>query len=330
MKISISPREQVLVIVALVVVLGAMFYFLMYQPTMEHVKEQEVRCMDLESQIQKTRATKSALDSTYENHKVVLEGIDMVVSAYYPFIPPQYYVDLLRQFSDEQELIIDRIELKTPSAEKEEFGPVGVAVVPFKALSIASNTGSPAAVDSPAAEDSLAEEDSLAAEDSLTEEDSLAAEDSLVADDSLTAEDSLAAVDSPMNKDGVKLIGAPGVMGVHEVTFVLKGGETKQYLSVLESINKIDYPIYVSKYELLINKADNEFQAGMQVGLGSGPQVVMSNPFEVEEGLEMRITVKPIFIDRFTEEQKEKVEGKFTFEVLPSANSEDNFKKIVD
>ena len=256
MSMSMSNRDKITLTVLLVFVICALFVYFIYNPTRDHVKAQQVRYEELQAELTRINNIEKLLADAREKLEKVLENIDKLISSYYPYVAPQYYVDLFRGFSDEHELTVTVIDVKTPTTQRLD------------------GTSTQKRKEADSLREAAADVNALTAEGSEEEE---------------GEEEEEEESNTPQ--------GRPGSVGIHELMLEFIGGNLEQYLGFLESINNIGYPIYVSACELTVT----------------------------DDALDMSINVRPIFIDRFTPEQYREVEGKFIFEVLPQAESEDNF-----
>jgi len=283
MTLQMSKRDKVLLVILSFILVIFVFYYFVYAPTTNDINRLKERHSELEHELRAAADLKNRLEKAVKKQKDLLVDMDELVARYYPYVAPQYYVDLLRIFSDEHELTITRIDVESPSVQNlsEIFGretegktdPFKEAVADLNALVSRGQT-----------EGDVADSDSLATNDRLEGKD-----------------------------DSDKTI--PGAVGINQVMFALTDGNLEQYLNFLESVNKTEYPIYVSNYEVLVYmEEDNELIIGHD------------KKFEKTRELIMFIEVKPIFIDRAPLAQHlETVVAEFNFEVLPKAESKDNF-----
>ena len=115
MKRKISKRNSILLGIVAVAALGFAFYQLMYLPTMEYLEEQEERQFALEQEIAIARAYAASLENAALLLAELDQGIRAVRDTYYPLVEAQYFVDLLRIFSDDLELKISAIQVEVPS-----------------------------------------------------------------------------------------------------------------------------------------------------------------------------------------------------------------------
>jgi len=115
MKRKISQRNAILLGIVAIAAISFAFYQLVYLPTIEHIEEQQERHAELEQEIAIARAYAASL----ENAAVLLleldEGITAIRNTYYPLVPAQYFVDMLRRFSDDLDLTVSAIEVRVPS-----------------------------------------------------------------------------------------------------------------------------------------------------------------------------------------------------------------------
>ena len=117
-NMTMTKRDKVLLIIISVVAVIFAFYYIIYQPTTEHVRRQYEREKDLQMELTVAQTIGHLLDETLISQEKVLADADHVIAAYYPIIRPQYFVDLFREFADEHEIILSGVSVEAPSLKK--------------------------------------------------------------------------------------------------------------------------------------------------------------------------------------------------------------------
>ena len=115
MRRGLTSRDKVLFDILIIAVVAFAYYYLLYNPTMNHIREQENLREELEFEIEMAIAYGDTLISTIETQEEMLSGIDGIINTYYPYVQPQYFVDLLYTFTAEHELTISSVDVDTPS-----------------------------------------------------------------------------------------------------------------------------------------------------------------------------------------------------------------------
>jgi hypothetical protein len=247
-----TKRDKVLLIIVIIVAVVFASYYFVYEPTITHIEAQRVRAQDLQFELNMARTHEATLRATLATQEEVLENIEEIIALYYPSLPPQYFVDLLRIFADEHEITIDSIDVQTPSMQGLDriipgdpavTDPLSIAIMDYNAL--------------------------------------------------------IGEVEDPPQRVRPAVI--PGGIRVNRLVLALTGGDLAQYLLYLDSIKNTGFPIYVSNYSLAVTGEDT---------------------------LAMSISIAALSVERLTAEQYREDASMFSFEIMPPAESLDNFALV--
>lgn len=118
MKLTMTKRDKMLLAVISLVAIVFAFYYFVYQPTIEHVQRQREYKLDLQMELNVSKTYEASIATAVAAQEESLAGMTAVIDSYYPYLPPQYYVDLLREFADEQGLTVDTIDAVPPSLQE--------------------------------------------------------------------------------------------------------------------------------------------------------------------------------------------------------------------
>ena len=230
MRMSLSKRDKILLGILLIAIVAFAYYHFIYDPITKQIEEKKSHYEELEYEISVASAQETALSSTMISEDVLLSKIESIISSYYPYLQPQYFVDLVRTFSDEHGLILSNVDVGSPSYQslpkigkiiKSSDDPFLSAISELdKLTSELSKKSEPATESTPSADNGSSQKSKSPQESESTQE-------------------------------------QPGSLRVNHLSFSLNGGNLEQYLGFLDSLNNTGYPIYISQYELENSAFDN-------------------------------------------------------------------------
>ena len=117
MKKSISKRDKVLLIVITVAAAIFAYFHFLYTPIIAQISEKEARYKTLKSELSLAAARESAMKSIMASEDMLLDNINGIISSYYPYIQPQYFVDLIHGFTEDLGLMVAGVAVQSPSIQ---------------------------------------------------------------------------------------------------------------------------------------------------------------------------------------------------------------------
>ena len=295
MRNRLSKRDKVLLGVIVFAVAAFAYYYFVYNPITAQISAQKSRNEELGRKIDAAKIDAGALEEKITSELELMDNTNEIISAYYPYLEPQYFVDLLRVFSDELDLTISGIDVESPTLqnlshlipdekEKTNDDPFLSTLEEIVELSEDSQKSTSASKDNQSS-------------DTGSSSDGNSSSDNKSASGSGSASGDKSAGDT--EQDPIK----PGTIILNHLSFTVINGSFEKYLSFLNKINSTGYPIYVSKYE--VTKDYNN------------------------DTLELNLKIDVIHFNRISAEQYSIDALNFTFESIPPLGPENRLLKQV-
>jgi len=247
MKRTLTKHDKTLFAIIIVAVVAFAYYYFVFNPITNQINEQETRSREIEQELFVIKSYGGALENTLTAQSTALEGIDEIINTYYPYVKPQYYVDLLRSFSDDLDLTIAAITA-APQGPHELSG-----LIPENQRH---------------KDDSLL--DALSGYDELMKQ-QIEIEQNYDPEErpgSLTLNTvAVTLVDGNLDQF-IRLVNPavrPGSVILTTIAISLLDGNLDQYLNFLEKVNTTGYPIYVSDYSLSVTNINEVTQMEMDL-----------------------------------------------------------------
>jgi hypothetical protein len=294
MRNRLSKRDKVLLGVIALAVSAFAYYYFVYNPITAQISAQKSRNEELGRKIEAAKIDSGALEEKITSELELMDNTNEIISTYYPYIEPQYFVDLLRVFSDELNLTISSIDVESPTLqnlshlipdekEKTNDDPFLSTLEEIVELSEDSQKSTSASEDNQSS-DTGSSSGGNSSSDNKSSSGGSASGDKSAGD---------------TEQDPIK----PGTIILNHLSFTIINGSFEQYLSFLNKINSTGYPIYVSKYEVTKDYNNDTLELNLKI------DVIHFN----------RISVEQYSIDALN----------FTFESIPPLGPENRLLKQV-
>jgi len=240
MRKSLSKRDKVLLSVMAVAVTAFAYYYFAYSPIMAHIDEQKERYVEIENELSSVNDTSKVLASTLSSSDKIIADISKIISSYYPYIEPQYFVSLMCVFSEELGLSVAHVNVAPPTLRDLS------KLIPDKNESESRNPFDSALADIDGMSDSSV---------NSTSQDSESADNG----NASSGDASPANAEQPPAEVGTVL--------VSRLSFSIYDGNFEKYLKFLNKVNNTGYPIYVSQYTVFPNTVDNSLEMDITINV---------------------------------------------------------------